>query len=115
MMNSTRNAPAWRTGTNSVNGFCRRSFVRGPDFHSVNVKKGHFTTTFSVNGNSPLTGRPLVTAWRCRSQLLSPVTESGRNGGGHDKCNTLALSCYPLEWDICPRGLRTHPRRRFRI
>jgi len=84
-MNSvTLNTPAWRAVTVSVNGSCSPSFVRAPDFHPVNGKKAHCTATFPVNGNSPLTGCRLVTACRGRSQPLSPVTESGRNGGGHE-------------------------------
>ena len=84
MVNSTRNAPAWRAATDPVNGFCSLSFARALDFHPVNGKKAHRTANIPVNGNSPLTGHLLVTACRCRSQLLSPVTESGRDGGGHE-------------------------------
>jgi len=84
MNSSTLNTPAWRAVTVSVNGFCSPSFVRAPDFHPVNGKKAHCTATFPVNGNSPLTGRLLVTACRYRSQQLAPITEPGRNGGDHE-------------------------------
>src|SRR3569832_597221 len=97
MNSSTLNTPAWRAVIVSVNGFCSPSFVRWPDSHPVNGKKAHCTATIPVNGNSPLTRRPLVTAWRCRSHILSPVTESGRNGGGHEYCSThLLIRLSPL-------------------
>ena len=84
MNSSTFKTPAWQAVTVSVNGFCSPSFVRAPDFQPVNGKKAHRTATLPVNGNRSLTGCRLVTARRCRSQLLSPVTETGRNGGGHE-------------------------------
>jgi len=84
MMNSTRNASAWQAATDPVNGFCSPSSVWCPDFPPVNGKKAHCRGAIPVNGNSPLTGRLLVTTCRRRSQLLSPVTGPARNGGGYE-------------------------------
>lgn len=50
----------------------------------VNEETMHCTGAIRVNGNSPLTGRLLVTACRRRGEPLPPVTEFGRNGGSHE-------------------------------
>lgn len=91
MNNSTHNPFARRAGIDPVNGFSALASVWGagrsgpaPDDYPVNGKKAHCTATTPVNGNSPLTGRLLVMARRCRSQPLFSITESGHNGGRHE-------------------------------